>query len=137
MHRLGYTWVMRMDDDSYILSKVPYNIFSFMENNNLNYGYRNVARESGETGLSFHRFLRNYVKNNDIKDHWLLETTCKKRRSIDDFTVDNCGEFYGFYNNFFVSNVSWWLQPHVQKFIKKVDDIFDVKEKEILVKMIM
>ena len=38
----GYKWVMRLDDDSYLLSGIPYNIFGFMEHYNLDYAYRYV-----------------------------------------------------------------------------------------------
>ena len=45
LRRLGYEWVMRMDDDSFILSPVHYNIFDDMRARNLLYGYRIISKE--------------------------------------------------------------------------------------------
>ena len=42
---LGYEWVMRMDDDSLLLSDIGYNLFDFMASRNLQYGYRLVSCE--------------------------------------------------------------------------------------------
>jgi alpha 1,2-mannosyltransferase len=36
----GYTYVMRMDDDSLLHSPINYNLFEFMIKHELNYGYR-------------------------------------------------------------------------------------------------
>ena len=43
--RLGYEWVMRMDDDSFVLSPVTYNVFDDMRARGLAYGYRTISRE--------------------------------------------------------------------------------------------
>ena len=45
LRRLGYEWVMRFDDDSFLRSDVPYNIFHDMRKRNKLYGYRTLARE--------------------------------------------------------------------------------------------
>jgi len=45
LHSLGYKWVMRMDDDSFVLSPVTYNIFHDMRNRGLLYGYRMLSKE--------------------------------------------------------------------------------------------
>jgi hypothetical protein len=37
---LGYRYVMRLDDDSYIHSRIGYDLFGFMETHGLIYGFR-------------------------------------------------------------------------------------------------
>ena len=45
---MGYQFVMRLDDDAYILSPIPYNIFAFMAGRNIEYAFRLTSYESGE-----------------------------------------------------------------------------------------
>merc|ERR1712146_583186 len=39
----------------------------------------------------------------------------------DDLTRENCGEQYGFYNNFFVADIDRFMQPDIQRFLHYVD----------------
>ena len=45
LQRLGYEYVMRMDDDSFFLSAVDYNIFEDMRRRDALYAYRGLSRE--------------------------------------------------------------------------------------------
>ena len=47
---LGYTHVMRLDDDSYIYSRIRYNMFEYMRRNDKRYAFRQPVMElnSGE-----------------------------------------------------------------------------------------
>ena len=122
MHDMGYEYVMRLDDDSFFFSEIPYNIFDFMATNNMEYAYRNVARESGETGDEWYKFLRSYHAESGLKSTgWLLET-CSQAHSMSDYKASKCGESFGFYNNFFVAKVSFFLSPAVQDFLNAVDE---------------
>lgn len=47
LHDMGYKWVCRLDDDSLLLSEIPFNLFSFMRSRGFDYAYRNVAMERG------------------------------------------------------------------------------------------
>lgn len=49
---LGYTHVMRMDNDSYIHSTLRYNLFDYMRKNNKRYGFRQPCTDkTGEYSL--------------------------------------------------------------------------------------
>ena len=121
MHALGYTHVVRFDDDSFLLSRIPYNMFDFMASRGYIYAYRNIARESGETGSQFYAFVRQYYRAAGLNSTgWLLDA-CPGAKSIDDFLPSFCGELYGVYNNFFVAEVAFWMRADVQHFIKHVD----------------
>lgn len=43
---MGYTHVMRLDDDSYIHSKIEYNMFDHMRTHGRKYGFRQPVRDS-------------------------------------------------------------------------------------------
>ena len=45
LHKLGYQWVMRLDDDSFILSPVKYNVFNDIRRRGALYAYRTLSRE--------------------------------------------------------------------------------------------
>lgn len=122
MHMLGYTWVMRLDDDSLLLSPIRYNIFAFMEQHGYQYAYRNVAVES--PGYLFWDFIQSFVHEYPHHIHNIshLMDSCGNKESIADFSFSNCGHMSGFYNNFFVANVTRWLQPDVQDLLHSFDD---------------
>ena len=44
LRRLGYTWAMRMDDDSVVHSPINYNIFESMRATGHLYGWRQLAK---------------------------------------------------------------------------------------------
>jgi len=62
LHDMGYDYVMRLDDDSMILSEIPYNIFDFMAEHRYDYGYRVLTKESGYTGEDWWDFHRPYLQ---------------------------------------------------------------------------
>ena len=44
---LGYAWVMRLDEDSRLLSRVPMNVFAYLIARRMRFGFRMVSYESG------------------------------------------------------------------------------------------
>ena len=118
----GYEFVMRLDEDSFIWSRISYNIFTFMKSNNLDYGYRQVAWESGFTGEYFHTVIREYLQQQGLRPQWLLDSCPAARASVAKYTRDTCGDLFGFYNNFFVTRVGFWTSDSVSRFLRHVDD---------------
>ena len=45
LRHLGYEWWMRMDDDSFFLSNIDYNVFDAMRGGGYVYGFRALSRE--------------------------------------------------------------------------------------------
>ena len=119
---LGYKYVMRLDDDAYVLSPITYNIFAHMAERRLDYGFRLTSWEHGEPAKrgEFHKFVRDYALQRGIKPYWGLADSCPDDR-LENFTPERCGQLYTIYNNFFVSNVSFWRRPDVQAFVKHID----------------
>jgi len=126
MKEWGYSWVCRLDEDSVILSQIPYNIFEFMERKNFEYAYRNVIYEAGawEKKENFDKwwswsrdFINNYMSPE--KPQWLYEANkCKTNF----FSFKNCGWFFGFYNNFFVGSINRFLKSDIKYFLEKIDN---------------
>jgi hypothetical protein len=106
---LGYEWMLRFDDDSQLLSPVTYNFFDFMRTNNKVYGFRSFSKECGRH--LFTGFVNKYAKDNEIN---LLEKVNNK---------DYCSGYggYGFYNNFYISRIDFWLRKHVLNFTLAFD----------------
>lgn len=120
VHALGYSWVMRLDDDSLIHSRIEYNVFDFMARRGFQYGFRLVSCEPIKHG-SFYRLLQHYVLANGLAENWLA-AHCSQP-SAAHFGPPSCGHSVrGVYNNFFVANVSLWMTPEVQAFLDYVDD---------------
>ena len=115
----GYEYVMRMDEDSVLLSPITYNVFAFMRASELDYTYRLASWESGAHPGQFHAFLKRYLLKHNIRPKWLLEPCVSK--ALEDFSVENCGDLYGIYNNWFATRVSFWMRRDVQAFLQYVD----------------
>ena len=139
--RAGYEYVMRMDEDSWLWSPIRYNLFDFMRERKFLYAYRMSSQEMGHpywTQGKFHDMVRTYVQQKNIsRNAWLLESCMDSKlgqdrhagnvpmlapsTSTDHFTVARCGPLNGPYNNFFISKVSFWMQPSVQDFLRYIN----------------
>ena len=96
--KLKYMYVMRLDDDSVILSSIKYNLFESFRYKNAIYAYRQTFTECGTP--NFNNFIR-------------IQT------NISYWKTFKC---YGYYNNFFISKVAWWKTPRIAKLVKAFDD---------------
>lgn len=98
-------YVMRLDEDSFIYSPIKYNIFDFMKEHDYNYGYRQCA----------------YVMY-EVEKPWKKYLAERKSRDpsfepIRNWELDLCG----FYNNFFIAKLDFFLSDNVQDFLSSVD----------------
>jgi len=131
LHALGYSWVMRFDDDSFLLSPVPYNVFEAMRTTSKVYGFRTLARECDR---NFGAFVDEYVARHDVLAEQLLDDGtifCEKfpKRCADGKPPTIRRTRYcegpgrlGFYNNWFVTDVEFWRSPNASSFRRAFDD---------------
>lgn len=149
---MGYDWFFRMDDDSFFHSKIDYNLFEFMVSNGYDYGYRVDIKEPvkcsfgfSETvvaylkaeGITPHSFYNNFENGHDTHQS-ILSTFGRSKRMLfmcmekfskvlgyDMFNAPNHAEWdrWGYYNNFFITNIAFWKQPKVQSFLHYLDRI--------------
>ena len=110
LSKMGYTHVMRMDDDSYIHSQITYNIFDRMRRGKKRYGFRQPYREGVRWGWGYH----------EITDRFLAEHPAASTPALVD--AYNKSREVAFYNNWFVAEVSFFTSPPVSTFLRLVDE---------------
>ena len=128
VYELGYDYVLRLDEDSYIWSPIRYNIFHFMHDRGLEYVYRLATWERGQLNRGmdgFHRLVREYAHGHGLKLGWLLgpcdlRGSCAQNQTAC-FSVNRCGNLYAPYNNFFATRVGFWKRPDVTAFLRYVN----------------
>ncbi|TAP31514.1 hypothetical protein EYR97_20205 [Alteromonas sp. KUL42] len=150
LSELGYDWFMRMDDDSFIHSKINYNLFEFMDRNGYQYGYRAILKEPQRPTLGFSEAVFAYIKAERLKpktflDNFDLSTSVnyeyfsfkgmlKKRLTIFLEKLLNTlnHDFHNwplptewnrltYYNNFLITNINFWMRRDVQAFVGHFD----------------
>ncbi|CAB9510862.1 glycosyltransferase family 15 protein [Seminavis robusta] len=111
LSELGYDYVMRLDDDSNFMSPIAYNLFDALRSQNAIYGFRQEAEECGST--RFGPFIDRFIKKNKIVPKYgaIEGSYCKSQLGR-----------YGYYNNFFISRVSWWHEPLPSQLVHKFDE---------------
>ena len=120
MQDMGYRWLLRLDDDSKILSPIRYNLFDRMRRENRTYGFRSLAQECGLTPR-VHVMIDKFAADNGLRMPG--GTWCRSAGA------------YGFYNNFFITDLAWWNTPKVAGFLLTVDQsmlIFTHREGDIV-----
>jgi len=100
---LDYTW--RLDDDSQLLTSIKYDVFAFMKNHRLQYGYKIIYPDSRECTLCL----------------WEAAKLYKKQRQIQSQYFDKWSEPHIFYNNFEISALSLWKSQQYQDYINYID----------------
>ena len=120
LHERGFRYMMRMDEDSFIWSPIKYNIFSFMQSRDLIHAYRLLSIEHEYTTRdALHAFMRKYALERGLEPSWLLESCGKP--GMANFSIENCGPPTTPYNNFYVSNIRFWLREDVQDLLRAID----------------
>mmetsp|Transcript_16981 Transcript_16981/g.32410 ORF Transcript_16981/g.32410 Transcript_16981/m.32410 type:complete len:229 (+) Transcript_16981:930-1616(+) len=99
---------MRMDDDSYIYSTIKYNLFEYMRDHNKRYAFRQPCTDSVGIG-HLNDLMDEFLKDNpNATTPELLEHYHQDRK-------------LGFYNNWFMADISFFLSPPGSTFLDIVD----------------
>lgn len=104
----GYTHVMRMDDDSYLHSKIKYNIFDYMRNNKKRYGFRMPVLEEA-VGVGYDTIVDSFLE---------MHLNVTSQILIDSFMQER---YVGFYNNWFIADISFFTTPPVSQLLELID----------------
>ena len=100
---LEYYW--RLDDDSLLLRNVSYDVFVFMRDRNLGYGYREKRLDALSCIVGLWKASRQFIKQTHLQTqffyHW-------KESEI-------------FYNNFEISGLNMWLSQSYADYIEYID----------------
>jgi len=112
---LGYAFVWRLDDDSFIHSRVePPDVFAHMRTRGCNYGFR-VGTYDNNDRDDFFVFVDKYLADNGALagSHGNFSDGTKSRRTRD------VGPDY--YTNFFLARVGFFRESRVRAFLDHVD----------------
>ena len=142
---MGYDWFFRMDDDSFLHSNIDYNLFEFMETNRYEYGYRVDIRDAASSARGFGEAVVAYITAENISPTFFTEhlqikdlglkvqvknmiKTCLMRAFPDGNKYQlslpaKQYDLWGYYNNFFITKVSFWKSASLQAFIRHFDRI--------------
>jgi len=101
----GFEFAWRLDDDSEILRPIHYDVFKFMRNNNLQYGYIIIVNETMRCAVNLWESVEFYSQNT------ITNTTSFERLQ----------KHRVFYNNFEISSLSLWLSTDYQNYIEYID----------------
>lgn len=142
LDRLGYDWLLRMDDNSFFHSKIDYDLFAFMESNDYEYGYRVDICDAGlgaagfgDTVLAYlaaedqivPTFLGEHLRYASPKTHVknLIKILLMRMRIGKQYRIGPGIEYdvWGCYNNFFITKIAFWRRPDVRAFIRHFDRI--------------
>ena len=102
---VGLEYVWRLDDDSLLLKNINYDLFAFMNNHRLQYGYITVNSDSPEC----------------VKYLWEAAKLHKNLRSLKSEFFDKWRAPNMFYNNFEISALSLWTSQQYQDYINYID----------------
>ena len=116
LHNLGYEWYLRLDDDSFIYSEINYDLFKFMIENNYLYGFRVYSNDNICVSNGLIEFCKMYCDNNNIG----LGFMSKYSYENNSYNTSKYN-ILGYYNNFHITAVSFWIQPKVQRFLNAID----------------
>lgn len=108
LNEMEYDYYARLDDDSYFLSPINYNIFEFMKDNNLTYGYLIKMLEAPHVVQGLFNFIIDNVDPNSVLD--------TKYRFIED------REMVYYYNNFEIVNIKKYYTNQVKEINKKIHE---------------
>lgn len=100
----GYDYYMRLDDDSFILSPVAFDVFEDMAKGGFRYGYRAVIKDKPACCTGLWNTAGEYFKKNG----------CARDFS----TIDELGMYY---TNFEICDIAWFRSGEWQSFFAAIE----------------
>lgn len=117
---MGYQWVIRLDTDSDLPIPIRYNLVSAMESRSARYGLRLSVVELPDVLIGLPEAAQFWVVAQKVKpdEMWILKH-CKPP------SITGIGNWDRriFYNNFFITDISFWMQPHVQGWLDFLESL--------------
>ena len=105
MKLIDYVW--RLDDDSDLLSPVEVDVFQYMQQNDIEYGYQMIVVDAPHCMVGLWDAARQYVASNNITTQFFHQWS----------------DIQMFYNNFELSKLSFWLSRQYQEYIEHIDQL--------------
>lgn len=104
-----YDWYWRLDVDSILPSKIEFDVFDYLEDNNKVYGFVAQLPEHPPVVEGLGKFIRSYCKGKNTK--------------FLDYLVDERGNYNYkmIYNNFEICKLDLFRNPDVERFLSVLD----------------
>lgn len=117
--RLGYKWVIRLDTDSNLPDPVPYNLVQAMQERNAKYGLRVFQQELSDVVIGLPEAAQYWLASQmRAPQLWMLRhCTPHDVQGIPNWNRSII------YNNFFISDVEFWMQPQVQGWLTYLEQL--------------
>lgn len=118
----GYKWALRFDQDSVFLSSIDFGLVESMVKNKQQYGYRVWGVDHLEVVWGLPEITSYFLKEQNIQPKWLFNMCSPK--STDGLKTARDGTGWNrqiVYNNFFVTNISFWLDVQVQRYLRLLE----------------
>lgn len=104
----GYSHVMRMDDDSFIHSKIQYDLFQYLRVNGKRYAFRQPVVDDA-VGKGYDEMIDKFLIDNSDATTQELSEHFKRDRNV------------GFYNNWFMADLSFFASTPVSTLLDIID----------------
>lgn len=102
---VGYDFYMRMDDDSFILSPLKFNVFDLMRDKGYKYAYRVILKDRPHVCVGFGDLIKSYFSQEGRQLNCRLPPPYKV-----------------FYTNFEICNITWFKAKDWQEYFAAVDE---------------
>lgn len=123
-----FDFYARMDDDSFLLSDITYDVFNLMEDAKLDYTYRADCQDHIQVSQGFSQVVEGYLRAEGIQPQQLWVRNFEhvpppKRPGKPIPGKFLAGEWnrWGYYNNFHATRLAFWRRPDVQAFLRFLD----------------
>ena len=110
VHKLGYEWLIRVDDDSNFPERVLCDLVEEMKSAGATYGFRALNTDAEHVTTALPEAVSYFSVSENILPSFAMDLFGNGQRTI-------------FYNNFFVSNVSFWVGPRVTLWLQLLEDL--------------
>jgi alpha 1,2-mannosyltransferase len=124
-----FDFYARMDDDSFLLSPIEYDIFEMMERDQLDYAYRVDCQDHIKVSEGFSEVVQGYLRAEEFKPGPLWDLNLKtdgkapvvRGKPLASKYLPRQWNRWGYYNNFHATRLSFWRRPEVQAFLRFLD----------------
>lgn len=105
-----YNYYWRLDTDSFLLDKINYDIFKFMQERDLEYGYIHINKDEPDAIKGLWDATKKYIEDNNIKPKFLHK-----------FTPNGNWDRSYFYTNFEISKLDFWRSDEFMNYFNYLD----------------
>ncbi len=105
-----YDYYWRLDTDSFLLDKIDYDVFRFMQENNYVYGYIDKGSDHPAMVSGLWEITKKYIEENNIQPTFLLK-----------FTQNGVWDRTAFGTNFEISKLDFWRSCEYMNYFNYLD----------------